>query len=550
MNSTDLDPIEIADLRAPSFEAALNKHGVYETMRFVLRLSPRNHELVDSLTAEPRESGEISYESLRAYSTYLHETVHWWQHVGSTSGLLLSLSYPGQSHSTMEFLREVLATFGAKKSLLRWTDNVLRAEGASAQAKLAAANIAVNNAIDIEFYKSYAFTPRSSISWMIEDAHFESIGHAYHVAYGQLLGMLQAAIDPEVVALPNGEAWDSRFRRLRDERIEGHYWQSPVRVPRVGLHAIYEGQASFIQLQFLNAARNNEFTFEDFREQGFLHGVYIEAFEEFLRLSGYEWPKKFDDSIVSLFLLICDLAINPTRGFPLDIANFEEFIRDIDVGVRFTLLSQAIVKRPHLVTAIREHSRQEYEAVSDELVKFIGYDHPFSALKAVVEWGSKLPGLISLMEEHRTFEFGKTNVAIRVFLSHFVSMCKDRLLRPEFFCWPGVWKVSPKTSDEIKEIWLRHLSLFTDRPEKPGVYPRRWPHRNDGVVHRAFQDFYGELAFYDLTRQWILMDGNFVCDFRWLMEDYSQEKADVWANSTFEQVYGIALDAFEIVPSV
>ena len=28
----------------PTFKACLNVHGMYETMRFVLRLSPRNHE--------------------------------------------------------------------------------------------------------------------------------------------------------------------------------------------------------------------------------------------------------------------------------------------------------------------------------------------------------------------------------------------------------------------------------------------------------------------------------------------------------------------------
>jgi hypothetical protein len=36
-----------------------------------------------------------------------------------------------------------------------------------------------------------------------------------------------------------------------------------------------------------------------------------------------------------LFLLICDLSINPTRGFPLDIEMFEDLIVDIDPGARF-----------------------------------------------------------------------------------------------------------------------------------------------------------------------------------------------------------------------
>ena len=539
--------LETTDFAAPSFEAALNAHGMYETMRFVLRLSPRNHELVGSIPLDGLKSSEISPELLRAYSTYLHETVHWWQHVGSTSGLLLSLSYLGQSHSTISFLREVLATFGPKKSLLSWTNKVLLAEGELAQAKLAAANTCVNNAIDVEFYKAYAMNPKTAIQWMLEKNHFESVGHCYHIVYGQLLGMLQDSVDRELLAIPDPEAWEAHFLRLRDDRFEGFYWRSLVRVPSVGLHAIYEGQARFIQLQFLNCAQGSTFLCEELRKEGFFEGIYVEAFETFLELSDSEWPKLFNEPIISLFLLICDLAINPTRGFPLDIEDFENFIRDVDVGVRFVVLCQAVKRLPHLRTSIQEHSREEYFSVSEELTAAAGYDDPLSALEAVDAWRSTAPGFWSLMEEHRTFKYDKKNLPVRVLFSHFVSFCHDRLRRPEFFCWPGVWKVGRNASDEITKLWLRHLSLFSDHPEKPGVYARKWPDREEAAVLETFNNFYGTMAVYDLTRQWILFDGPFVCDYRWMMENYTQEVADVWASDSFKRVFGFALELFEIL---
>jgi hypothetical protein len=74
-----------------------------------------------------------------------------------------------------------------------------------------------------------------------------------------------------------------------------------------------------------------------------------------------------DDPIVGLFLLICDLAINPTRGFPLDIEHFDHFINDVDVAVRFTVLSLAVPQLPHLRSAIQGYSREEYVEVSEEL---------------------------------------------------------------------------------------------------------------------------------------------------------------------------------------
>src|SRR5437879_4410183 len=125
---------------------------------------------------------------------------------------------------------------------------------------------------------------------------------------------------------------------------------------------------------------------------GFLSGIYVEAFESFLKLSESEWPERLDDPLVALFLLICDLAINPTRGIPLDIKSFVDFIRDVDVGVRFTLLCQAVVKLPHLKQAITDYSKAEYISVSEDLIGVVGFDHPIEGLRAVREWLDKAPG--------------------------------------------------------------------------------------------------------------------------------------------------------------
>lgn len=530
-----------------TFESSLNAHGMYETMRFVLRLSPHNHELIDSITSGLHSVKDIDSETLQAYSTYIHETVHWWQHVGSTSGLLLSLSYLAQTHSSMAQLRDVIATFGLKKSLKRWTDETLLREGHSAQAKLANANIAVNNAIDVEYYKSYAFSPKKTAVWLVKQPHFESIGHGYFIAYGQLLGMLSDTIDPDFLVLPNAKKWDDQFARLNRDKHEGFYWGSPIHVPPVGLHAIYEGQARFIQLQFLSAARAKTPTCKDWRAMGYLSGIYVEAFEKFLELSKSDWPDEMSDPAIGLFLLICDLAINPTRGLPLDIECFEDFITDVDVGVRFTRLSLFVAGHSNIKTAIRAYSREEYVAVSEQLTAGVGYDHPLAALETVAHWINQSPGLDRLMLEHKTFEFGQMNLPIRVFLSHFVSFIRDKVARPEFFCWPGRWMVGGGANDQEMGLWLRHLSLFSDRGDKPGVYPRKWPDRDEKTVKVMFERFYGTMALYDVTRQWILRDGPFVCDYTWLLENYSQEHVDAWVNDSFRQVYGVSLKDFEIL---
>lgn len=543
-----LDPVGDHFETLPTFGASLNAHGMYETMRFVLRLSPRNHELMDSIKFGPQSVKDISSEALQAYSTYIHETVHWWQHVGSTSGLLLSLSYLGQTHSSMGYLRNAIAAFGPQKPLKRWADEVLQREGNSAQEKLAAANIAINNALDVEYYKSYAMAPKKVASSLYAQQHFESVGHGYSVAYGLLIGMIAASADPDFDVIPQASKWDEQFARLNQEKHEGFYWQSPIRVPPVGLHAIYEGQARFVQLQFLNATRAKTPSCKDWREMGYLSGIYVEAFEQFLKLSQSEWPENIRAPIIGLFLLVCDLSINPTRGFPLDVESFEDFIGDVDVGVRFTQLSVAVTHLPHLRTAIQHYSREEYIAVSDELTALVGYDHPLSALETVARWIDQSPGCNRLMSEHKTFEYELANLPIRVFFSHFLSFTRDKLAHPEFFCWPGTWLTGVGADDtQTMELWLRHLSLFSDRGDKPGIYARKWPGRDEKTVKQMLERFYSATALYDLTRQWILKDGPFIYDFEWLWENYSQELVETWANEQFKQVYGVDLKDFTIL---
>ena len=124
----DLLEFEEMTLNAPTnFAACLNARGLYSTTHFVVRLSPKIHRLMDKVSTGVYITGEVDSETIQAFSTYLHETVHWWQHMGSTAGLVLSLAHPAQAHQNAEHLATVLCLAGPKKSLLRWAENAARA---------------------------------------------------------------------------------------------------------------------------------------------------------------------------------------------------------------------------------------------------------------------------------------------------------------------------------------------------------------------------------------------------------------------------------------
>jgi len=524
--------------------ATLNAHGIYATEQFVLRLSPKVHELVDALTRGETD-GYDRADLVRAYSTYLHETIHWWQHVGTTTGVILSLCYPTQCTCNIEQLRTVLQGIGPKKPLFHWAEQALKGEIASDPVTLQTANIAVNNALDIDFYKQFQVWPsRAEQLW--QNRYFESVGHSYFVAYGTTLSAISETCGLAEGSLPDITSWEPRYEALRAARHEGFYHGSPIRRARIGLLDILEGQARMAQIQFLVAA-DGPTDWASYQDQGFFEGVYISAFNAFAELAGIDRPADVTDPVVNLFLLVCDMALNSYRGLPLDVEHFEDLIVDLDPGARFTLLSEAVAKRPHLREAIEECSAEEYWSVSSELADETGYDDPRLGLEALDWIATNDPGGIKVLKGRETFNYQPLNLPTQVVFAEFLAFSRDKLRQPEFFCWPGYYGAGDRVRPEYQEFFKDHLSLFSDRADTEQIFPRNLPGKDPEGRKDMLDRFFGSLILYDLTLQWILRDGPFKYDFAWMTGKTSNEALIEWAKKSFEAIYGANPDNFSVV---
>jgi hypothetical protein len=160
-----------------------------------------------------------------------------------------------------------------------------------------------------------------------------------------------------------------------------------VAISPLGVREIFEGQARFAQLQYLYFASGSKLRWDDVRSKGMLKGVYSSAFENFLRLTELDWPRTIDDPVVALFLLVCDIAINPGAGFPMPLRTFVTFIEDVDPGIRFLFLCRTIAtKRPDLGKAITQYSKTEYAEVSQALTRLLLVDSPLVMADTVTRW--------------------------------------------------------------------------------------------------------------------------------------------------------------------
>ncbi|MFQ3246608.1 MAG: hypothetical protein ACI9SP_003261 [Arenicella sp.] len=523
-----------------------NELGRYESMRFVLRLRPDLHKALKSTGAGIRfaKLSDINFEAFQAFSTYLHETIHWWQHIGSTSGLILSLSSPLQTHINFQDLNLFLNNIGPIKPILKYSE-VNSEHGLNTKDDVIINSI-LNNHHDIEFFKYFVISPEK-VEQFSKNPFFESVGHSFHITYSSFISLLASSFDKNLEFLPDTRRWPEHYRKLRDQKAQDYYYGSPIGIPPLGIKEIYEGQARFSQIQYLNLGGDGELTWDNLKECGMLEGVYYKGFDIFINTIDATLPHEVDTSLVGLYLLILDIAINPMTGFPFDIEDFGRFRIHTDPGLRFLSLCETVRdKCPELKSFIKNHSAAEYFHASSELCKHLGFPTPIDGANRICKWADEQEALIELMKEEKTFEFSLENQPIRLIFSRYIRFLQDKAKNPEFFCWPGIYTTGDKCTPNYITLFDEHQALFSD-DEDGDIYPKRFKDKDDIRVSQAFDEFYVSIVNYDLVRQWVIETGEFKYDFFWLTSKYSLEDGKKWAISNFENMIGISPESFEIL---
>jgi len=483
-------------------------------------------------------------ECIDAFGTYLHETIHWWQHVGSTTGLMLSFAYPAQAHVNYRHLVTLLNRIGLHKSLRTYLDVHHDALDEETRRTL---NIVVNNWYDVDFNSQIIIDSRS-VRTLAESPFFESVGHSLDIGLSHTIWMLAGTFDEEFRCMPDIRRWESLFADLRSRRVDGYYRGSPILLPPIGALHIFEGQARFSQIQYLYLSSGMKLSWEDLGKLVNLESPYIEAFKVFLEFSDTEWPDNPMHPVVNLFLLVCDLAINPSDGFPSDIMHAESFIESVDPAFRFLWFARHIRKNPALRGAITRCARDEYLQLAGELARSLICDTPVEIAQRVCSWPAVAPRIKELLHEESQFRFKAPNLPVRVLFSQFLRIAQDRVRRPEFFCWPGAHFISAPNWDvdlvDSSALFHRHEPLFFASIDGE-VRPLLRPGKAEADIHETFNDFFGWWATYDLVRQWTINDGQFEYHYRWLTPTVTDVEARAWADRHFMSAFGVEPSSFQ-----
>ncbi len=251
------------------------------------------------------------------------------------------------------------------------------------------------------------------------------------------LWLLRATFDPDGEFVPDFRRWEEPFDDLRRRGVPGFYYGSPItRVP-LGARRIFEGQARFNQLQYLHSGMAGTLTWDDFQAMGMMGELYVSAFELFLHWAELPWPGSPVDPTVALFLLVCDLAINPSDGYPFDLLDFESFIMSVDPSFRFAFFARQIAKTPSLNAAVSRCNRDAFIEVSSALCRSLVCRQPVEISEELLRWCGKSQRLEELLCEDESFGFKNDNLPIRVCFAKHIRFAQDRVVHPEFFLLAG-----------------------------------------------------------------------------------------------------------------
>lgn len=523
-----------------TYDSSLNGtsiKGSYSTMQFVIRLR-------DDIRQALNES-DLEFERIQASSTNIHENIHWWQHVGSNFGFLFSLSYPTFAHSCAGNLRNLISSNIKYKSLLKFDIEYYNRFG---KADIKDLNIILNNYHDIEYAKQFAFDNKNIRKILEDNRFFLNIGHCYNVFWSSTIHMISTIIDPQKIFLPKTDSWINNFKQLEKDEHEGFYINSSMGISPIGIGAIYEGQAIFNQMQYLTVTLNSNLTYSDFESVGMLHGIYVEAFELFLGITRIQKPNNLLDPCVGLFLLICDIAINPNNGFPLDIYDFKNFINKNDPGIRFISICASISDSPEeYVKRIKQYSKEEYIELSKELSEKIGCLCPYENIETVLNWSSE-KNVKKILDEEKHLAYSQEALPIRLMFSKFYRFQEDKFKYPNVLCWFGYHSTSrnPNIDFEIVDnLFKKHHALFIDDYDgeiKPVIFDG-CPEEN---IMESFNEFYRHNLLYDLILKWVYEEGDFKFDYKWLANNRAGSLIPA-LKKQFELEFGISIDKISII---
>jgi len=244
---------------------------------------------------------------------------------------------------------------------------------------------------------------------------------------------LRFLYDDEQNIFPNSDSqWEWKYDDVNGE-VPNFIYGEPSYLPNIGLKHISEGQARFFELVFLNDTIGLDW--EEFEDKNLLGKDYMEAFELFLEVTDQSRPKSINSRLVHIFLVICDIALNPSIGFIDEIEDFRKLCYDFHPGWRFIRATQALAKNYNFFDKISNFDNDDYNHISNLISLICGWKSLGKVFSDINYMGNALRNNDSLSQESKFEVRYGLELPISVIVNRFFKFVKRKSESSIRYCW-------------------------------------------------------------------------------------------------------------------
>ncbi len=475
-------------------------------------------------------------EHLFGFGTYLHENMHWYQCVGTTYGVGRLLTSMAQSFGTFNRMRRAkLAKADIAKPLYRLLAETEPHKGASRQLF----NQAVNNWMDIEFTNAYFEQPSKYFERIRQDRFFRSLRHGSLVYIYEFIKLLADCCTSA------GQYHEDSGQIILAE-LESSEHANQV-VPPIGAAEIMEAAARISEIQYLQRASGRIYTWDKYKRMGLLEQKYIHAFNFFLKATLLDVGDDPCSSVTSLFLLVCDAALNPTVGYPRVIENPREFYRNWHPGVRFSVICSILRMLQKRISFRSLSVDRDFADLCRDLCSVAGFDDPLKVAEECVCLARSI-GAEENLARLDSYSSNWPNLpAGYIIAKHLVAM-KVRLQQPFFLSIPAQYTKGDFEHQQAIHDTMESLAppfLRRNRGALQPIIPRE-----SSISARTTEEFFSTLmkwlVLFNMGRQLVSRNGSFVYTLPWI--DSARSTADVrkFVDDDFERLSGYCADEIKL----
>ena len=529
----------LKNYRSPILYSSHEGHNVtgnFDPLSFIVRLDEKSFDTFNHL----HNLSQLYWneQNLTASAGIFHETLHWWQYIGSFFGFFEGLKNLTQTSVTISALKEYIKHFSPKKPFFKST---FEGTGVTREEFKFMFNVC-KNWYDIELTSAVLMSP-SIIPCLDDEVYLHNFNDSllgYVMSnYGTIAKNFKKDIRTEI----NYPEWVYERRMKLDQEAFNYPFIKELSLSDFGTTEILEGYARLSEIQLLCVQSSNNLSWQLLKQHKYLDGgKYSAAFSYYLNQCGLKEPTHALDAVVGIFLLICDLSLNSPALYLSSSYEYDTCFYDYHPVIRLKKIVHIIAQNVNKLIRNFSYTDESYWYITDYVCSQL-HEIPYRLqLLTAINFFNRHSCIVTQMSDKELFSSSSINV--KFFLRKHILFIKQKMTSPSKLCWPGALidhlMQAKSIFDEFSVPFVTPMA--TGRISATIAFSKDVKH----IENYLFDFIIGQIIA-DIVRQWVKNEGKFILKYSWISSQITDSFSERLATDYFHREFNFDINKIQII---